>query len=247
MKTMPKTTLSFLKILIALGVLAVTTFAARAAGRSWTQATPGPNDWSVTGNWFPAFVPGPADTASFTTVGTSTATNIVNNVVSGNTTVTKVEYKQTAGGAWHVTRIDSGATLEMTNLTVGYGVLLQPDGTVSSVAMTGGGTLSVQGGLTDTEGNIIVGNTVGSGIGLATLDLSALSNFVYSAPMGTLMLSSSNRSGADMKFAAVTNNVTVSNMFFNTQSYSGSTDNKVTLGGGSNNFNVARLWVTVVP
>ena len=54
------------------------------------------------------------------------------------------------------------------------------------------------------------------------LDLFGLSNFVYYATTGTLQLSTSNRSAANMKFAAASNNITAGTNNLNTASSSGS-------------------------
>jgi autotransporter-associated beta strand protein len=192
--------------------------------------------WTNLANWNSA-APGPLDTAVFDATSPVGAATIINNVVSLDQTVAALTYNQTTAGQWHVTQIPAATTLTVGGaLTVG-GVTV--NSSVTSAALTGGGTLQVNGSLT-------VGNNATSGSLSGTiLDLSGLSNFVFKNSAGNLQVSSGNRSGANMKFAAVSNHVTAANVNFNTLSTSGTTaTGTVNLGAGTNLFNVATLFVT---
>ena len=198
-------------LIIAALTLAGAAQTGRAATYLWNVATPGADNWNVNANWSPATGnPGPADTAVFGAIGTSSGATTVNNVVSVNTTNSALSYTNTTSGQWHVTDIPAGVTLTVTNLTVGFGTAV--NGLVTSVAMVDAGALRVNGSLT-------VGNNGSSSADTGTiLDLSGLTNFIYSASAGTITLSTGARSAANMKFAAISNSITAGTNSLNTAS-----------------------------
>lgn len=204
---------------------------ARAAVYLWNAAAPGANNWNDTANWLPATGnPGAADTAIFGATGTGSDAFTINNVVSINTTVTALNFTNTTAATWHVTQIPAGMTLTVTNLTVGFGAAA--NGLVTSAAVLDAGTLQV-------NGNLTIGNNGSSSADTGTiLDLSGLSNFVYTAASGTIALSTGNRSAANMKLAAISNNITAGTMNLNTASSSSSATGTFTLGAGTNIINV---------
>lgn len=202
---------------------------ASAATTLWSGA--GANDnWSTGLNWSGGS-PNPGDTAVFGAGDTTNSATAVNNVVSSTATVSALSYTNVASGTWHVTQIPTGVTLSVTNLTVGFSGAV--NGLVTSAAMVDAGTLTVY-------SNLTVGNNGSTSLNNNTiLDLSGLSNFVYIANAGTLQLASGNRSGADMKLAAISNNITVGTMSLNTVSISSaSSGRQFTLGSGTNIINV---------
>ena len=182
-------------ILFTLAVSILLAHPAGAANYLWNVASPGANNWNVNANWTPSTgSPGAADTATFGATGTASGSTAINNVVSVSTTVTALNFTNTDIATWHVTQIPTGVSLTVTNLTVGFGTAV--NGLVISVAMMDAGTLQVNGSLT-------VGNNGSTSADTGTmLDLSGLSNFVYSASSGTIALSTGNRSAANMKLAA---------------------------------------------
>src|SRR6185437_4267048 len=77
-----------------------------------------------------------------------------------------------------------------------------------------------------------------------TLDLSGLSNFVYSVPAGTITMGIGNRSVAHFKLANVSNYITATNFNENVLSSSSSGTGNLTLGGGTNIINVANFNIS---
>jgi len=186
-------------------------------------------NWTDAPNWQLPGAPTAPDKVFFD--GTTTVSQgIVNNFVNTNFLVSSLTYDQTTSGAWQVTDIPAGVTLAVTNLTVGAGTA--GDGFVTDVAMADAGTLLVL-------GNLTVGNTGPDSADTGTiLDLSGLSNFVFSASAGTIALSTGTRSAANMNFAAASNNLTAGAMNLNTLSQSSSASGTVNLGAGTNIINV---------
>ena len=191
-------------------------------------------NWSDALNWQLPGAPTADDNVIFGSAEVVFDSLTINNVVDANTTVNTLQFTNTTSGQWHVTEIPAGVTLTVSsNMTVG-GLTLS--GLQTSVAMTGGGTLSVGGNALN------VGNNGTGGIDSGTaLDLSGLSNFVYNAPGGTLALGIGNRSTANLIMANGSNYITATNFNDNTTSSSSSGSGNVTLGSGTNIINVANF------
>jgi len=224
-------------LLIAALTLASAAPAVRAATTYlWNVATPGANNWNVNANWSPATGnPGATDTAVFGAIGTSAGATTVNSVVSVNITNAALSYTNITSGQWHVTDIPAGITLTVTNLTVGFGTAI--NSLVTSAAMVDAGTLRV-------NGNLTVGNNGSSSADTGTiLDLSGLTNFIYNASAGTITLATGARSGANMKLAAGSNNITAGTENLNVASGSSSASGTLTLGAGTNLMNVGSFNV----
>ncbi len=202
----------------------------------WNVVSPGANNWNVNANWTPSTGnPGATDTAIFGTTGTSGASTVVNNVVTVNTTVAALTFTNNTGGAWHVTQIPSGVTLTVTNFTAGGLVV---DGITTSAAMVDGGTLLVTGNFT----NANTGTAASSSS--STLDLSGLSNFVYSASAGTFNLGANgSRSIGNLTSAAASNSITAATILFETSASSSSVTGTWNLGAGTNRINANTINV----
>ena len=211
---------------------------APAAAYFWNVTTPAANSWNVDGNWdvanFPGFGGSITDVATFGATGTSANSTTINNVVSANTTIATLNFTNTTSGAWHVTQIPSGSTLTVSGVTtVGFGTAANI--LVTSVAMTGGGTLAL-------NGNLTIGNNGSSSADQGTvLDLSGLTNFIYNASGGNITLSTGNRSGADMKLAGGSNYITAANLNANSASSSSGASGTVFLGATTNNINMGAI------
>lgn len=233
------------RLLLGVSVLAAALAAdqsSNAAPFLWNVTNPGPNNWNVSDNWSPnTGVPGANDNAIFGAVGTGPDSVTVNNVVGANTTVAGLSYTNTTSGAWHVTQIPAPNRLTVTtNFTVGG---ITADGIITSVAMTGDGTLEV-------DGNAFKVGDAGSANTSAlnaTLDMSALSNFVYYAPTGTWIVAGSGgdaRAGGVLNLAGASNNVTVGTITFNAGGGNNSGFHSlIQLGSGTNILNVGSFVV----
>lgn len=228
-----KSILSCSRNLITVTLILAATHLAGAATYFWSQATPGSNNWIDTSNWTPTGSPGAADTAIFGLTGTVTDNLTVNNVVGVNTGITTLQYTNSGSGVWNVTQIPADVTLTVgNNLTVGGIIYGSATGSAAYAAMTGAGTLLV-------TGNTLVvgqGNSANA-ITHNTLDLSGLSNFVYSASSGTISVGNANRSAGDWNLAAASNSITAGTVNLDSASSSSSTSGTITLGSGTNQFN----------
>lgn len=202
----------------------------------WT-GTDVPNlntNWSDALNWQLPGEPASGDNVIFGSAGIVFDSLTINNIVDANATINTLQFTNTTSGQYHVTEIPAGVTLTVSsNMTVG-GLTLS--GLQTDVAMTGGGTLNVGGN------SLSVGNNGTGGIDSGTvLDLSGLSNFVYNVPGGTLALGIGNRSTANLLMANGSNYITATSFNDNTTSSSSSGSGNVTLGGGTNIFNLANF------
>ncbi|HEY5914156.1 MAG TPA: autotransporter-associated beta strand repeat-containing protein [Verrucomicrobiae bacterium] len=202
----------------------------------WNAATFGPNNWNVNANWTPdTGNPGIDDTAVFGELGVGFDQYTVNNVVSVSTTISALNYTNITGTTWHVTQIPAGT------LTVTGPVLIGGQtggGYNTSAAMTGGGTFLVTG----TTNLLTLGNTTGSGSATpGTLDLSALTNFVFNATngiirVGGLPTGTGSRSTGVLTLAANSNNITTATLDMNGATGT-SSQPAFNLGAGTNIIN----------
>ncbi len=208
-------------------------FTANASGNFfWTNTTAGANAWNVAANWNPNGVASLADTNVFGTNGVQANSTTINSEVTASTSISTLQFTNILINTWHVIQIPTGVTLTVTtNLTVGSPIA--SDTFTSSVAMLDAGTLQVLGN-TLTIGNNGSGNATRSTI----LDLSHLSNFVYSANGGTITMATGNRSGADFKLANGSNFITAATWNDNTASSSSTASGNITLGAVTNIINV---------
>ena len=206
---------------------------------TWNQASVAANTWNVNANWSPNTAsPGSTDAAIFATTGTSGSSATINNVVSVNTTITSLNYNQNGASAFHVTQIPTAVTLTVSGGVTNGGLVL--DGALTPTYFTGAGTFAVNG----TTFNVVNFGNTGSAA-LATLDLSGLTNFIYTANSGILNIgegnqASANRPGAVFTLAGVSNNISAATINFMTLSggNGGNGSSLINFGTGTNIINV---------
>jgi autotransporter-associated beta strand protein len=135
-------------------------------------------NWSDANNWTGG-TPGPATNIFFFNPGTNGAQGVVNNVVSGNTTIASLNYGNTNG--FHTTQINAGMTLAVSNSTaatlvsVGTGSDNGANQTIYTT-MTGPGSFVVAG--SNSGSDFLIQQSSGTaGSHMATLDMSGLANF----------------------------------------------------------------------
>ena len=220
----------------ALALIFVTASRASASTYLWNVPTPGANNWNVNANWSPSTgIPGPADTAMFGPFGTSPNATTINNVVSVSTFVTTLQFTNYyTAGQFHVTQIPANTTLTVSGtLTVG-GITTN---NATYAAMVNAGTLLVTGIALN------VGNNGGNAFSSGTiLDLSGLSNFVYSSSSGTVGIGTAgNRSGGNLTLAAASNSITAATINLETTSSSSSGSGTINLGPGTNLVNASAI------
>ncbi len=209
-------------------------FAANASSNFfWTNTTAGANPWNTAQNWNPNGVASLADTNVFGTNGVQANATTINSEVTASTSISTLLFTNIALGTWHVIQIPSGVTLTITtNLTVGSPIA--SDSFTSSVAMVDAGTLQVSGN------TLTIGNNGATAADRSTiLDLSHLSNFVYSANSGTITMATGSRSGSDFKLANGSNFITAATWNDNTASSSSTASGNITLGAVTNVINVS--------
>lgn len=198
----------------------------------WTGADlPNLNtNWSDAQNWQTPGAPTAGDNVVFTGTSVVFDNQTIDNVVDTTTTISTLRYTNATSGQWHVTEIPSGVTLTVSsNLTVGD---LTGDSLNTLAAFTGGGSLLVNGA------SLSIGNLGSSSVSPGTLDLSALSNFVYSVPTGTISMGNGNRSAGTFKLANGSNYIAAATLNDNVGSSSSSSTGNLSLGGGTNILNV---------
>jgi autotransporter-associated beta strand protein len=227
-----------LTIATTVAALILTAQLAGATSYLWNVTPAGSNPWNTAGNWTPSGgPPGSADAAIFGQTGTSSSALTVNNVVSISTTVSILTYTNVGSSAYNVTQIPTGVTLTVSGSFTNGG-LLGASSSISTLAnMTGPGTFLVTGN------NFRVGNNTSSGgTGSATLDLSTLSNFVYSANSGTFNLGNEGSRGVgNMNLAAASNSITAGTMNINVGATSTGTSGNFYLGAGTNVINAGTI------
>ena len=182
---------------------------ARAATNLWTGGSGTDLFWSTTSNWSPSGPPAASDDVQFTNTATVLNAATSNNIVSANTVVRSLWYRQTNGG-YHNTLINPGVTLTISN-TAATSLLMvgsEKDGgkdyAFTNTISGAGGSLVV----TDTNVNSSLSvrqPSATSGAHRATLDMSGLDNFSATVgrvqiavqgsinrPAGTLLLAKTN-------------------------------------------------------
>jgi autotransporter-associated beta strand protein len=220
-----------LRFLAAASPIFLTTSAAMAASTALWIGNPGvtaTTNWSDSANWSGA-AGALGNNAIFGSTGVAGAAGTVTSAVDVNQHPATLAFTN-ASSQFHTVFIPSGVGLTNDGtLTVGGQAV---NGYVTVVGMAGGGTLVQLGSAT-------IGNNGSSSLDSGTtLDLSALSNFVFNSASGSLSLGSGNRSTAIMLLAASSNYITAANLNDNTASSSSSGSGNFTLGAGANVFNV---------
>jgi len=177
-----------------------------AAVITWNNAAGG--NWSVSGNWSPASVPGTVDDVRFGNTGTGAINT--NDITSEVINSLILNHNNTALNS---TVINAGTTVSINGAGAAGSVLFATDSGTSGAfavpaSISGGGTLSLSG-----AGNIVVRQcNTANGAQMATLDMSGLDNFTATA--GRLLIGQANASPdlnrpSGTLILAKTNNITL--------------------------------------
>lgn len=196
------------------------------AQSSWTGANYATDiNWSDSGNWSGG-APGTTSAVTFPDGPYPVTTNVqgaVNNIVPASTVIASLAYSMNPAD-FVTTQIPGGVTLTVNgNLTCGPGA----EATVATI--TGGGSLIAGTGTSTLQ--------VTSSSGTATLDLSALSNFVFNAggTGGTINISTSAGGGGKVNLAGASNNITAATL--NIANNNTGNTGVLNLGNGTNIIN----------
>jgi len=226
---------------------------AHATSYTWNVAS---GNWSAPTNWTPTTTgangPLAADSVIFGNTDASSSATTVNNIVDANFpgTITGLTYNSVFPSAnaaiYNVTEILTGETLTATGPVLVGGLNEGAGGYTTYAYMTGGGTFLA-------TGTPFTVQNYGSASGAnaaAYLNLTSLSNFVYSNSAGTISIEdnpgSLTRLGGSVLLAAISNYITASNLNMGTSTSaqagpSGGTFAILTLGPGTNVINVANI------
>lgn len=200
------------------------------AQKTWSGGGSPDQNWSTGANWG-GTAPVAAETATFGNTGAVGTSGSVNNIVDTSFTaaIGALTYNNTSS-QFHTTQIPSGHTLTVNaGLTVGG---LTADSTTTRVDFTGsGGALTVGNG-TSTMTVQNAGSTVTSSS--ATLDLSALDNFILNAggAGGPINMGTASRGQGVLTLAAASNNITATTLTVANNDTGGTCT--VNLGAGTN-------------
>jgi autotransporter-associated beta strand protein len=228
-----------LRTLAAISPIFLSTPLAMAASTAVWNGNPGvtsTTNWSDNANWSVAPL---QNDAKFGGTGSVADINTVTSFVDDNQAPLSLQYTNNSLSPslqFHNTFIPAGVTLSVGNgaLTIGG---ITADNYRTQVKIAGGGTLLVTNGLS-------VGNNGSTGSDQHTLlDLSGLANFVFNAPTSTITMGSGSRSSAQFVLAANSNYVTAATWNANVGSSSSSVSDDLTLGAGTNIFNVNTLAI----
>lgn len=245
-----------IQIPAALGLAVILAAAplANAGTYTWNVAN---GNWSSSGSWTPAGIPGTADSVDFNSAFATTSSTTVNNTVDAGFagTITGLTYNSefvasaSSTAIYNVTQIPTGETLTVTGPVLVGGINASSAETTYAY-MTGGGTF-VATGPTFTVQNY--GSASGANAA-AILNLSALNYFVYNNSAGTISVEdnpgSLTRLGGSLMLAAVSNYLTASNINLGTSTsaqagpsgtINGVVTATLTLGPGTNVFNTVNL------
>jgi len=234
---------------LVLSVLCGLAQLAGATNYTWNVTS---GNWSTAASWTPNTGGGgplPIDLAIFGNAGVTTVSNTVNNVVDAGFAgkIANLTYNSAsiAPFNYNVTQIPTGKTLTVTNRLL-VGGLNEPVGPFLTYAiLTGGGTLQITGT------NLAVEN-YGTALGAntyANLDLSALSNFVFSNTNGTIGIADTTlpqtsgtlnvRAGGNLSLAGVSNSISAQTINVATcTAAQGGPTSTLLFGAGTNNINV---------
>lgn len=166
-----------MKLSSRLLLLSLLTTTAAQAQTNWTGAG-ADNNWSTSGNWSAGT---PISTSSVTFGDTDkTSSSTINNVVDTDFSISRLTYNNTGTNStdWQVTEIASGKTLSVTaNTNVNALLIGGVTAVTTSVKITGGGTLTIDGGAATLADLNLIGTTTSGAWALPTLDLSGLNQF----------------------------------------------------------------------
>lgn len=238
MKTNHRFTATLAVLAALLGHPARTTAQTVWTGVSGVSAS---TNWSDTANWSTAASPAGTDVL-FGDLGAAGAAGTINSVVDDSFqnpfSLTFTNMSQNT--LFHTVFIPAGVELaNASTLTVGG---VSAPTVTTTVNFAGGGTLIQNGPVMNVKW--INGSAGGS---LATLDLSALSNFVYNSSSGTITIASAGsgseaRGGGIVTLAASSNHITVGTLAMALGTGNGGvTVNALNLGAGTNIINAGTV------
>jgi len=236
----------------ALFVAAGLAFTAAPRALANTELWIGVPDTSVTTNWSDnanwsnvtgGGNPGPAGNDVIFGDGGAAAVGTVNSVVDNNSlnTLSLTFTNNTGAGNSHTVLIPDGIGLTNANaLTVGIR-LSTANSYATTVEFVGGGTL-VQNGAVQVDNSTTVG---GSGL-LPLLDLSGLTNFIYTNVTGSITIAGTSsgseaRGSGQLNLAADTNIITVGTLNVALGTGNGGLGGTINLGTGTNVVNVGTV------
>lgn len=214
-------------------------------GISGTSAT---TNWSDNANWNNVTgggSPGPnGNDVIFGDGGSINAAGTVNSVVDNNSQnpLSLTFTNNSANGNFHTVLIPNGVAMTNANaLTVG--IRLSPANSyLTTVGFAGGGTLVQTGAAMQVDNSTTVG---GSGV-LPTLDLSGLTNFIYTNTAGSITVAgtatgSEARGSGLLNLAGGTNLITVGSINVALGTGNGGLGGTINLGAGTNVINVGTI------
>jgi autotransporter-associated beta strand protein len=205
----PRYALPALGLLVA-GCLLASGLPGQAATSTWSGAGGGSLDWTNSANWTGG-LPTSSSTVVFTNAG-ATATLDANNVLSANTTINSLYYRNAMAGVYNSTLIQPGVTLTIISGATGYGIWSCPQSALSAASPVtnfisgANGTVLINPVTPQGYLGVTQGGTVGS---MNTLDMSGLGTFaanvnrvyigapggngLYDHPQGTWKMALTNR------------------------------------------------------
>ena len=192
-------------------------------------------NWSDNANWNNVGAGGAGalqNDVRFGGTGAAATAGEINNVVDTAQHPFSIAYTN-GPGQFHTTLIPEGITLTNDNGLIVGG--LTADAYTTRVDLTGGGTLLQLGTPFTVQNHGAAVSTA-----LATLDLSALSNFVYTNSAGVLTIGGTggNRSAGALNLAGASNFITAATINLGTGSGANAATSNLRLGAGTNIINV---------
>jgi fibronectin-binding autotransporter adhesin len=231
---LPRTILAAAGIFMAQAVLADQEIWQGVSGTSTTT------NWSDSANWLGTSASPSGNDDIFNGTGAVGTAGQVNNVVDQSFAINSLMYTN-ATGQFQTTLIPSGIILtDSGTYRVGY---VTNDNYQTSVVITGGGTLVVNGNL-----QVGIAGSSSSTTGIATNDMSGLSNFVYNASSGNWLIAGSGggtaRAAGVLKLAGLSNNITVGTINLNVSGGNNTgARSQIQFGGGTNILNVGTFVI----
>jgi autotransporter-associated beta strand protein len=219
----------FLAAQAAVGAGVTTWSGAGGANQNWSAAA----NWTTVGGSTP---PGAGDSVIFRSLGAAGAAGTVNSIVDPGFTapIAQLMISNDTATAFHTIQIPTGNTL-----TVSGPIIVGCTNNAITDTITGGGTLV---GGTGTSAFTVASVGTSSAV---TLDMSGLNNFIFNSggAGGTFNvgLDPGNNSGAVLKLAAVSNNITATTMNIGNNNNGGSST--MNLGAGTNIINANTIEI----
>ena len=221
----------FLAAQAAVGAGVTTWSGAGGANQNWSDSA----NWTTVGGGTP---PAAGDSVILRSVGAASGAGVVNSIVDSGFTspIGLLMISNDTATAYHTIQIPSGNTL-----TVNGPIIVGCTNNTITDTITGGGTL-VGGNGTSAFTVASVGSTASAAV---TLDLSGLNNFIFNSGGAggafSVGLDPGNDSGAVLKLAAVSNNITATTLTIAANNNGGSST--MDLGAGTNVINANSIEI----